>query len=159
MKYFDYPANEVIPEGAYCTPQFTFHEPYILVVDDDHAILSVLMMVLENEGYAGLGLFESRRVYPFLEQIERSRRQGQMRSLPSLLLLDLMMPDVSGYELASRLSLHPTLSALPIIAISDDVTVSSVGMVSGASDLIGKPFYLDVLLEKLARYQSPAVLF
>ena len=71
-------------------------EPYVLVVDDDQAILSVVMLLLETEGYTSLGFSDSTKVLPFLEEL---RRTGQR--LPTVLLLDLMMPVISGYDIAA----------------------------------------------------------
>jgi len=121
--------------------------PYALVVDDDDAILSVVMLLLEMEGYAGLGVSNSQDVLPFLERALPDH-------LPAVILLDLMMPVVSGYEIARVLSQHEKFAHMPIIIMTADNRVLSVSAVPGAIGLINKPFQIQLLLEKLNLYLS-----
>ena len=122
--------------------------PYVLVVDDDEAIITVLMFLLESENYAGVGISESKKVMPFLQQA-RSQR------LPAVVLLDLMMPGLSGYEIAAHLSHSQDYAHLPIIIMTADNRVRSASAVSGARDWVAKPFQLDGLLTKLEYYLVP----
>lgn len=119
--------------------------PYVLIVDDDEAIISVLMFLLETEQHAGVGLSDSQKVLPFLEQVGTEH-------LPAAILLDLMMPHLSGYEIAAQLSQSERYAHLPIIIMTADTRVRSAGAVPGAIDWVGKPFHLDDLLSKLERY-------
>jgi len=135
------------------TSAFAPNGPYILVVDDDQAILSVIMMLLETEGYAAVGFTESKRVLPFLEQ---AQRDGTM-CLPSVILLDLMMPAISGYEIAARLSRHERYIHIPIIIMTADDKIRGASAVRGATDWLSKPFHIDRLLDKLECYLSPAL--
>ena len=118
---------------------------YALIVDDDDAILSVVMLLLEMEGYAGLGVSNSQEVIPFLEQASPDH-------LPTVILLDLMMPIVSGYDIARTLSQHEKFAHIPIIIMTADNRVKSASAIQGATDLINKPFQIQLLLEKLNRY-------
>lgn len=138
------------------TSALTPNSPYILVVDDDQAILSVILMLLETEGYAAVGFTESKRVLPFLEQAKVSQRDGTL-CLPSVILLDLMMPGISGYEIAARLSMHERYAHIPIIVMTADYKIRGASAVRGATDWMGKPFHLDRLLDKLQCYLSPAL--
>ena len=122
--------------------------PYALVVDDDEAILSVVMLLLETEGYYGLGFSDSTKVIPFLEQLETQH-------LPHVILLDLMMPLVSGYEIAAALSQHPRFASIPIIIMTADNRVKSASAVPGATDWVGKPFPMHYLLTKLEHFLYP----
>ena len=140
----------------YITSAFTPHDPYVLVVDDDQAILSVILMLLETEGYAAVGMAESKRVLPFLERAKVAQRDGALR-LPAVILLDLMMPEISGYEIAARLSVHEKYARIPIIVMTANYTVRGASAVRGATDWMSKPFHLDRLLAKLERYLSPAL--
>lgn len=124
---------------------FVPESPYALIVDDDDAILSVVMLLLEMEGYAGLGVSNSQEVLPFLEYALPDH-------LPAVILLDLMMPVVSGYEIALNLSRHEKFAHIPIIVMTADNRVQSVSAVRGATDLINKPFQIQLLLEKLNLY-------
>jgi CheY-like chemotaxis protein len=118
---------------------------YVLIVDDDEAIISVLMYLLETEHYVGVGLSDSKRVLPFLHQASPQR-------LPSVILLDLMMPNLSGYEIAAQLSKSEEFAQLPVIIMTADSRVHSASVVPGASDWVAKPFQLDSLITKLEYY-------
>lgn len=124
---------------------FTPESPYALIVDDDDAILSVVMLLLEMEGYAGLGVSNSQEVLPFLEQAPPDH-------LPAVILLDLMMPVVSGYDIALNLSQREKFAHIPVIVMTADNRIRSASAVKGAIDLINKPFQIQLLLEKLNNY-------
>ncbi|HZU69907.1 MAG TPA: response regulator [Ktedonobacteraceae bacterium] len=119
--------------------------PYVLIVDDDEAIVSVLLFLLESEQHAGVGLSDSKKVLPFLEQ-------AGPQQLPSVILLDLMMPQLSGYEIAATLSKNEQYAQLPIIIMTADSRVRSASAVAGARDWVAKPFQIDALLTKLEQY-------
>ncbi len=121
--------------------------PYVLIIDDDEAIVSVLLFLLESEQYTGVGLSDSKKVVPFLQQ-------AGPQHLPSLILLDLIMPQLSGYEIAAALSQNAQYAHLPIIIMTADSRVRSASAVAGARDWIAKPFQLDTLLTKLEQYLS-----
>ncbi len=121
------------------------NSPYVLIVDDDEAIVSVLMFLLESEQHAGVGLSDSKNVLPFLQQ-------AGSQHLPSVILLDLMMPQLSGYEIAAELSQNEQYANLPIIIMTADSRVRSASVVAGARDWVAKPFQLDTLLTKLEQY-------
>lgn len=121
------------------------HSPYVLVVDDDEAIVSVLLLLLESEGCTGIGISDSRNVFPFLQQLDTD-------SFPSVVLLDLMMPVLSGYEVASKLSRDERYKDLPIVVMTADSRVRDAGAVQGAVDYVAKPFQIDALLTKLKSY-------
>ncbi len=121
--------------------------PYVLVVDDDEAILSVVMLLLETEAFAGVGFSDSREVLPFL------RRVGA-EHLPAIILLDLMMPVISGYDIAAQLSRDEQFSRIPIIVMTADSRVKNISAVPGAVDMLSKPFQLTALLTKLEPFLS-----
>ncbi len=124
--------------------------PYVLVIDDNPAITSVIMLTLEMEGYTGISISDSKKVLPFLQQIEADIT----KLMPAVILLDLMMPGVSGYDISAQLAQHPHLAHIPIIIMTADCRVRTASAVPGASDLLSKPFPVDDLLTKLERYLS-----
>src|SRR6266487_1808001 len=124
--------------------------PYVLVVDDDPAIASVVMLTLEMEGYVGLSISDGRQVLPFLYQIEADAT----KHMPAVILLDLMMPGLSGYEVAALLTRHPGFASIPIIIMTADYRVRTASAVPGATDLLSKPFPVSALLTKLEYYIS-----
>jgi len=122
-------------------------EPYVLVVDDDQAILSVVMLLLETEGYTSLGFSDSPKVLPFLEEL-----RGTGQRLPSVILLDLMMPVISGYDIAAAITTHEWLKQISIIIMTADHRITSAHNIPGASDWLSKPFRVEVLLDKLGAH-------
>lgn len=140
--------TSTIPESQFTTPGFVPDSPYALVVDDDDAILSVVMLLLETEDHTAVGFSDSTKVIPFLEQAGKEH-------LPAVVLLDLMMPAVSGYEIAARLSQDTRYSSIPIIIMTADNRVKGVSAVPGATDWIGKPFQMTTLLAKLEQFLPP----
>ena len=135
-------------EESYAVLPAVPDSPYVLIVDDDEAIISVLIFLLETENYVGVGISDSKKVLSFLQQAASQR-------LPAVVLLDLMMPGPSGYEIAARLSQTEEYRHLPIIIMTADGRVRSASVVSGASDWVAKPFQLDSLLTKLEYYLAP----
>ncbi len=151
-------SNNSIIDAGYRTSAFTPHAPYVLIIDDDYAILSVILLLLETEGYAGLGILDSRKVVSFLEQVHASMETELTTCLPAVILLDLMMPMVSGYDIANFTSKKSWSASIPIIAMTADPALYNKKIMPGAVDLLNKPFQIDVLLAKLARYLTPSVL-
>jgi CheY-like chemotaxis protein len=119
--------------------------PYALIVDDDDGILGVIMLLLETEGCTGLGVSKSLEVVPFLEQASNDH-------LPCVILLDLMMPVISGYDIALNLSQHEKLAHIPVIVMTADNRVKDASEIKGATDLVNKPFEVELLLDKLKLY-------
>lgn len=113
----------------------------ILVVDDSPDNLFLIQATLEDQGYQ-IALAEDGK--SALKQVESF--------LPHLILLDVMMPEMDGYEVTRRIRANPALPFIPILLVtaheqSDVVT----GLDAGADDFIRKPFDID---EVLARVRS-----
>jgi len=121
------------------------NRPYILVVDDEEAIVSVVMFLLETEDYSGVGISDSQKVLPFLQQ-------AGSQHMPSVILLDLMMKGLSGYAIAAELARNEQFAHIPIIIMTADNRVRSASAVPGAIDYLGKPFQISTLLSKLEHY-------
>ncbi|SRR6266508_6338895 len=79
----------------------------VLVVDDDHDLRESLRAILEDEGFATLGASNGR------EAMELLQCEGQPR--PCVILLDLMMPVMTGLELSDRLHADRTLGSIPVV--------------------------------------------
>jgi CheY-like chemotaxis protein len=112
----------------------------VLVVDDDPDILEALSEILEAEG------FEIRRARNGKEALERLSPEP-----PQLILLDLMMPIMDGWEFAQRMKQLPDVSHLPIIVLSADRNVSNKATGIGAVGYLAKPFELNDLLDMVRR--------
>jgi two-component system, chemotaxis family, chemotaxis protein CheY len=119
----------------------------VLVVDDDPDILEALSEILEAEG------FEIRRARNGKEALDRLEPDA-----PQLILLDLMMPVMDGWEFAQRMRQRPPeIARIPIIVLSADRNVGSKAADLGAVGHLAKPFELNDLLELVRRSLEPAV--
>jgi two-component system, chemotaxis family, chemotaxis protein CheY len=112
----------------------------VLVVDDDPDILEALSEILEAEG------FEIRRARNGKEALEKLEPEP-----PQLILLDLMMPVMDGWEFAQRMRQRPGVATIPIIVLSADRNVGSKATDIGAVGHLAKPFELNDLLEMVRR--------
>lgn len=115
----------------------------ILIVDDDSGIREALTMILEDDGYSVVSAANGRSALDLLLQSKR---------LPQLILLDLMMPIMNGWELHAALQQYPTLSAIPIVMLSADSTVNFKARARGAASYLAKPVDLVVLLNTVSKY-------
>ncbi len=110
----------------------------ILIVDDNQTNLDVLFDLLKNNGYKVLVATDGESA---IEQIEYV--------FPDLMILDVMMPGINGFETCRLLKADPEKKDIPIIFMTalSDTTDKVTGFQSGAVDYITKPFqYEEVLL-------------
>ncbi|APR79510.1 response regulator [Minicystis rosea] len=110
----------------------------MLVVDDDPDIRETLRFVLEDAGYP---------VYSAENGQEALEVLGGSEPLPGLILLDLMMPIMSGDEMLKALKSVHALAGIPVTI----VTASGAPMPPLATGLLKKPVDLDVLLRIVER--------
>lgn len=103
----------------------------ILIVDDEFAGRQTLESVLEGEGY-DLEMAENGP-----EAIEKAKQL-----LPDVILLDIMMPGMTGFEVCQRIRSDPQIAEIPIIVLTalDDRESLLNALKSGADDFISKPF-------------------
>ncbi len=114
---------------------------HILCVDDEPINLQVLENLLTFEGYT------VQRANDGLECLERLR-QGM---LPDLILLDVMMPRMTGFEVAKKIREDFLANKLPILLVTAKNQVSDLveGLSSGANDYLSKPFSKQELLARV----------
>ncbi|MDX1659973.1 MAG: response regulator transcription factor [Nitriliruptorales bacterium] len=117
----------------------------ILVVDDEPSVLAMVRMVLELEGH------DVQTVENGSDALEAMERDA-----PDLLLLDVMMPGLSGFEVAEKMRDIDGCEELPLIFLSakaerDDIWT---GWKLGADSYLTKPFDTDELLEEVSRVLS-----
>ena len=108
------------------------------------------MLLLEGEGFSGIGISDSRNVFPFLSQLDTAQ-------FPSVILLDLMMPVLSGYEIAGKFSQSERYQHLPIIIMTADGRIRGASSVQGAIDYVAKPFQIDALMTKLKSHMDRSI--
>ena len=114
--------------------------PCVLVVDDDPDILATVEQILAVEGYEVLGACNGAEALAVLDD----RR-------PAVIILDLMMPVMDGWEFRRRLAAHPA-SATPVIVVSADRDIARKAASIDANGYIAKPFDLDDLITAVNRY-------
>ena len=112
----------------------------ILVVDDEIYIVHILEFTLTMEGYEVLTAADGEEA---LRRIEQDR--------PDLIVLDIMMPKMDGYEVLRRIRTDEEFKSLPVILLSAKGRPidRETGLEIGADDYIVKPFSPRRLLEKI----------
>lgn len=114
----------------------------ILVVDDLTDNLFLLQMILEAEGYQ-VDTADSGSTA--LLKIENSP--------PDLILMDVMMPDMSGYEVTHQIRQNRNLPFMPILLVTAyDEADAIQGLALGANDFIRKPIEFDKLLSRIEAF-------
>ncbi len=103
----------------------------VLIVDDEYIGRETLQSVLEGEGYQ-LEMAESG-----MQAIEKAKQL-----LPDVILLDVMMPGMTGFEVCQRIRSDPQIAEIPIIILTalDDRESLLNALKAGADDFISKPF-------------------
>src|SRR5574339_34447 len=103
----------------------------VLIVDDEYAGRETLQSVLQGEG-------------SYLEIVENGVQgiEKAKRLLPDVILLDIMMPGMTGFEVCERIRNDPQVAEIPIIILTalDDREALLTGLKAGADDFISKPF-------------------
>ena len=111
--------------------------PRILVVDDEPELLRALCVRLTAEGFACETANNGREA---LERLERE--------LPDLIILDLLMPEVSGYEVCRQLQEDQRTAQIPVIVLTavPERAVRQTTEWIGASSVLHKPFDTTILV-------------
>ena len=117
----------------------------ILIVDDVMSNVLVLKVLLTNEKFAIATASNGRQA---LEQVEKEN--------PDLVLLDVMMPDMSGFEVAQHLKSNPNTADIPIIFLTALNSTADIvkGFQVGANDFISKPFNKEELIIRVTHQIS-----
>jgi len=113
----------------------------IMVVDDEPDILFTVGQMLEMNGYDVVKVDDGKKC---LDELEKS--------VPDLVLLDIMMPEISGWDVAAKIKENPKWNDIPIIFLTAKGDTMSVGMGGLASeDYIVKPFDIKDLKERIEK--------
>lgn len=117
----------------------------ILIVDDVMSNVLLLKVLLTNEKFAIATASNGRQA---LEQVEKEN--------PDLVLLDVMMPDMSGFEVAQHLKSNPNTADIPIIFLTVLNSTADIvkGFQVGANDFISKPFNKEELIIRVTHQIS-----
>ena len=124
-------------------------ERKILVIEDDHTVRTNIKLLLEEEGYK-----------VFCTATGEEGITLALEILPCLIICDVMMPGIDGYEVLRRLSVPKETTCIPFIFLTAKVEKENLrlGMQLGADDYIFKPFKADDLINavstRLKKYES-----
>jgi len=115
-------------------------EKSILIIEDDQTTQHIIRHFLEKDGFAVASAGDA----------EEGLRQARDNP-PALILLDLMLPGMSGFQVLSRLKQDAALAPIPVCIISSLIQEDNImkALTSGAVDYITKPFSPIVLVTKI----------
>lgn len=113
----------------------------ILLVDDDPVSLQMLVATLEGCGYRLLVANSGVNALQILERVQ-----------PALILLDVLMPEMDGFEVCRQIKANPDLASIPVIFLSglDHSTDKVRGLELGAVDFITKPYQPDEVIARVS---------
>lgn len=115
----------------------------ILVVDDEPDVVAFMERTLRTEGFEVVSAFDG---ISALDLVDAEK--------PDLVLLDLMMPMISGYEVCEQIKANPQTQGIPVICVSSAHTPDARAhtLKLGAATLIVKPFLPMELVAQIRRY-------
>ena len=119
----------------------------VLIVDDDHDVREALREVLQDHGY---DVLEAGNGHDALELL-----RGESHP-PCVILLDIMMPVMDGWQFREAQRSDPALANIPVVVLSAQSHLQRGPEGVGASAFLKKPVQLPPLLATVARYCAPA---
>jgi DNA-binding response OmpR family regulator len=120
----------------------TPHAATVLLIDDDRLMLSLCCDALEEQGYRTIIATDG------LSGIETA-----VAGRPDLILLDVVMPGIDGFEVCRRLRALPPFGQTPIVLLSasTDLRLEAQGAAAGATVTLSKPFGVGLIVETIRR--------
>ncbi len=114
----------------------------ILIVDDSTTNQVLLEAILQEEGYETITAFGAKEAFRVIE-----------RNKPELILLDLLMPEVSGFEFLKQIKVKPTTADIPVIVVSAVGSSENIELAKqlGAVEFFSKPIDISVLVNTVKR--------
>jgi pilus assembly protein CpaE len=112
----------------------------ILIADDDVDALRLVGLMLERKGYHIMAAASGQQAL-----------QKAIESNPDIIILDVMMPDVDGYQVAAQLRQHPATESIPILMFTAKTAVNDkiAGFQAGADDYLTKPVHPRELITRI----------
>ena len=112
----------------------------ILVVDDDEKLSRAIQQRLTAEGHEVTAIHTGNGAFELAKKVK-----------PDIALIDIMLPEITGYQLCRRIRIDPELYPIAILMLTTITEEPEVihGLEQGADDYIEKPFKLDGLMDKL----------
>lgn len=113
----------------------------ILIFDDDTVILEVVTIIFEEGGYE---VEISQTSHDIIQKVSEFQ--------PDVILMDNWIPNIGGVEATKLLKSHEQFNKIPVIYITANSDITALAESAQADDYIAKPFNLDDLEEKVAKY-------
>ena len=119
------------------------NKPRVLIVDDVSSNIHLLMNILKEE-YTLIAATSG----------EKAIQLAKMHPLPDMILLDVVMPDIDGYEVCKQLKSDASTSHIPIVFVTslNSIEQQEEALKIGAIDFITKPFSKEIILHKIKTY-------
>lgn len=124
-------------------------KPKVMLVDDEDSIRRVVEQIITNDGYEFYYAPNGKKALAMFKELN-----------PSLLIIDVMLPELNGFELC-RLIREESMVPIIILSAKSDIVDKSVGYTMGADDYISKPFSpeelslkIKALLRRSAQFDS-----
>ena len=119
-------------------------EPFILYIEDERPVLELVREALKMAGHSVTGATSGRKGMELMRQMT-----------PSLVLLDLMMPDFNGWDVYREMKSDDTLSSVPVIVVTakiPDRNRTIVDNLPPVDDYITKPFDVEQLIRSVENF-------
>jgi len=140
------------PSFTYFPPENTFDDMYslhshesvdkdILIVEDDQEVSNLLLDVLETQGHT------ARTAGNGLEALNRIKERR-----PQLILLDMMMPVMDGWQFIERLRANEEWTNIPVVVMTAVYDMSSLERKTGAKAILTKPFDIELIVDAVDLY-------
>ena len=111
----------------------------ILAVDDDHDIVDIIKIILEDEGYEVSTLTSGKNIFNVISSFR-----------PDLILLDVMLAGMDGREICRNIKAHDLFKKIPVLMISASHNLQNLLLMPGSpNDFLSKPFDIDSLISKV----------
>jgi two-component system, chemotaxis family, chemotaxis protein CheY len=113
----------------------------VLIVEDEKALCDLLADVLEADGHT------ARQAQNGLEALKRIEERR-----PQIILLDMMMPIMDGWQFISQLRSNPSWATIPVVVMTAVYDMSTLERRTGARAILTKPFDIELILEAVELY-------
>jgi CheY-like chemotaxis protein len=118
----------------------------LMVIDDDDDLRTALDLIMTAQGYQVAAFGDARRALTALEN----------GTAPFLILLDLMMAGMSGWEFRAAQLENPTIRGIPVVVLTAANTLTDGAHTLTDVEVVGKPFALDTLMAVVERHAGQA---
>lgn len=133
--------NPAPPSASFAVPQTS--QPLIACIDDSRLVCQTMEKILTESGYQFVAVDDPLRALATL-----------LNRKPDLIFLDLVMPNLNGYEICARLRKIPTFSDTPIVILTSNIIDRVRAKVVGCSDYLNKPVKADSVLSVISKHLS-----